>query len=397
MTTAEGITTIDQAEDVWQRTRVGWHIAFGLLVALAAVLATTESGTPIAVRGVTLGLLALLCVAYAVLGVRLLHAEHRPRGLVYVVLGGALILAMFALQPVTGVLLFIFYPQLWCLLPARRAIAATVVMVVGVSLFIVLSAADWGVATVAAVVGLAVALVIGLWVSKVLEQSTARARLVAELAATRAELAEVSREAGILAERTRLARDLHDTLAQGENSVLLLVRAARAALARDPADCAQHLALAEQVTSENLSEIRALVAGLSPTALDGVALPDAVRRLAERTSTETGIDVVVDTVGTHRDLPAAIEVPLFRVAQEALANVRKHSGADTVRVSLSYAPDRVTLRAVDDGRGFDPDTVSGLGLSGLRTRVAEAGGEVAVDAAPGAGVALTVSLPTGAP
>jgi signal transduction histidine kinase len=203
-------------------------------------------------------------------------------------------------------------------------------------------------------------------------------------------------QAGVLAERERLARELHDTLAQGENSVLLLVRAAQAALNRDPADCARHLALAEQTAGENLGEIRALVAALSPVALDGVSLPDALRRLADRVAAELGIPVSVEVAGRHRDLPASVEVPLFRAAQEALANVRKHARAGTVRVRLHYRSDEVSLRVTDDGRGFDPGAPSGFGLAGLRTRVAQAGGVVSVDTAPGAGVALTASLPVGA-
>jgi signal transduction histidine kinase len=384
-------------EHVWHRTRIGWHIAFGVLVVLAAVLVCVDSAN-VAARVAALILLGLLSAVYVLLGARLLHTAREPRGLLYVVLAGALILAMFALQPASGVLLCIFYPQLWWLLPARRAVAATVTMVVAVGVMMgIFVAAGWGFATISIVIGLVVALVFGLWVSKVLEQSIARARLVAELDATRSELAEVSRQAGVLAERERLARDLHDTLAQGENSVLLLVRAAQSALSREPADCARHLALAEQAASENLSEIRALVGGLSPVALDGVTLPDAVRRLADRIGAELGIAVLVDVVGPHRDLPASIEVPLFRAAQEALANVRKHAAAGAVRVRLDYRPDQVSVRVTDDGRGFDPGAPCGFGLTGLRTRLAEAGGLVSVDTAPGAGVALTASVPVGAP
>jgi signal transduction histidine kinase len=387
--------TSGHAEHVWHRSRIGWHIAFGLLAALAAVLVSIDSGAT-GVRATALSLLVALCVVYAVLGVPVLNTRHQPKGLLYVASAGALILVMFALRPSTGVLLFIFYPQLWCLLPARRAIAATVLMVGAVGVAMGLSGAvPWEFAAMSVVIGLAVALAIGPWVSTVLEQSIARARLVAELAETRSELAEVSRQAGVLAERERLARDLHDTLAQGENSVLLLVRAARAALTRDPGDCARHLAMVEQTASENLSEIRALVGGLSPVALDGVSLPAAVRRLAERVAAELGITVRVDVAGPHRDLPASIEVPLFRAAQEALANVRKHAGAGQVRVCLDYRPDQVSLRVVDDGRGFRPDTPGGFGLTGLRTRVTEAGGVVSVDTEPGAGVTLTATLPIG--
>ena len=383
-------------EHVWDRTRIGWHIAFGVLVVLAAVLVGIDTA-PAGIRLATVILLGVLCLVYVLLGVRVLHTQHQPQGLVYVVLAGALILAMFALRPSTGVLLCIFYPQLWCLLPARRAVAATVTMVVAVGVMMaIFAAAGWGFATITIVIGLVVALAIGLWVSKILEQSIARARLVAELDATRSELAEVSRQAGVLAERERLARDLHDTLAQGENSVLLLVRAAQVALSRDPADCARHLALAEQTASENLGEIRALVGALSPVALDGVSLPDAVRRLADRVGAELGIAVLVEVVGAHRDLPASVEVPLFRAAQEALANVRKHAGACEVLVRLDYRPDEVTVRVTDNGRGFDPSAPCGFGLAGLRTRVTQAGGMVSVETAPGAGVALTASLPVGA-
>ena len=163
------------AEHVWHRSRIGWHLAFGLLVAFAALLAGTDSVGSAGTQA-TLILLALLCAVYAGLGLRLLHTEHQPQGLLYVALAGALILAMFALRPVTGVLLFIFYPQLWCLLPARRAIAATVLMVLGVGVVMGrFAGVGWGFATMSVVIGLGVALAIGPWVSKVLEQSIARA------------------------------------------------------------------------------------------------------------------------------------------------------------------------------------------------------------------------------
>jgi signal transduction histidine kinase len=227
-------------------------------------------------------------------------------------------------------------------------------------------------------------------VSRIIEQSAERAGIIDQLEATRAELAAAQHEAGRLAERQRLAADIHDTLAQGFTSVLMLIQAAQADLDGSHPRAGRHLDLAARAARENLAEARALVAGLPPAQLDGGTLPDALRRLSQA----PGVDASFGLSGTPRTLPTATEVVLLRVCQEALANVRKHARAQRATVELGYDPDTVRLDVSDDGAGFDLDRVSGgYGLHGMRTRVAEAGGTLTVHSSPGAGTRVSAMVP----
>ncbi|MEU4805191.1 sensor histidine kinase [Actinosynnema sp. NPDC023587] len=181
-------------------------------------------------------------------------------------------------------------------------------------------------------------------------------------------------EAGVLAERQRLAREIHDTLAQGLSSIALLLELGDTRRAAD-------------VAKENLAEARRFVRDLSP--LQGRSLEDALRGLCDR----------VEVHGEPYPLTVQTEVALLRVAQGALANVREHAGAHTVVVTLSYLGDAVTLDVCDDGRGFDPRAVTpgegrGFGLTSIRSRVAELGGTLSVESTPGEGTALAVTVPT---
>lgn len=391
-------------DHAWDRTKLGWHLAFATLALVGAVLVVLDDEVSGGRRAIVLAMLAGLCAWYAGTGAMVLHQEpYRRRGLVYLAVAGPVVVVMFTLVPAMAVLLCGLYPQIWSLLPARRAMWATAgtTLSVGAAMLVTggLGADSAMAALVMIVVGLPLAVLLGQWITKIIEQSQDRARLVAELAATRTELAGLSHRAGVLAERERLARDLHDTLAQGSTSVLLLLTAARAALPGDVAVCERHLAMAEQTTRESLAEIRALVAELTPAVLDGASLPAALDRLTGRLGQELGITATTRTVGEYRRLPVAREVALLRVTQEALANVRKHAGAAAVTVELAYQDDRVALRVTDDGCGFDPSVrpAGGFGLDGLRERVRGAGGQLSVDTAPGAGVTVLVTLPDGEP
>jgi signal transduction histidine kinase len=236
--------------------------------------------------------------------------------------------------------------------------------------------------------------VVSVYLSRIARQSVERADLVAQLAASRAEVARLSHREGVAAERQRLAGEIHDTIAQGLSSVVMLVQSAEVALERDPAAAREHLALARRTTRENLAEARALVAALTPTALDGSSLGEALHRLGGRGGTPTTVSIE----GTARGLPTAVEVVLLRAAQEALSNVDKHAAASAARVRLCYGTDVVTLEIVDDGTGFTPGSPGGgYGLSGMRARVGQAGGAVAVGSAPGGGTTVRVTVPAGRP
>lgn len=384
--------------DVWERTRAGWHVVFGVFVAITAVVLVADGTTTGTQHWLALALLATLCGAYASVGARVLHTvADSPRSWGYLAVAGPVTVAMFVLTPVASVMLFALYPQIWSMVPARRAAWATSAVTVAVGVVVAVMG-EFGVAAISVAVGLVVAPVLGLWISKIIEQSQERARVVAELAATRTELAQVSHEAGVLAERERLARDLHDTLAQGSTSVLFLLASARSALRQDPAEAGRHLDLAERTTRENLTELRTLVAELTPAQLDGSSLPAALTRLTERLHAETGIAATTAVSGTHRELPTPCEVTLLRATQELLSNIRRHSGATTATVTLTYADDHITLRITDDGRGYDPaNRPTGFGLDGLRERVQRVAGELTVRTAPGAGVTVLVRLTGGCP
>jgi signal transduction histidine kinase len=240
---------------------------------------------------------------------------------------------------------------------------------------------------------------LGLWVSRVLYQSAHRADLIEQLERTRAELALAEHERGVLAERERLAREVHDTLAQGYTSIVVLAQTAAAQVEGDPGGAQERLELIEEVARDNLREARAMVAAFAPAGLEDSTLVEALERLAERFARETGLAVRVDTaaltgaVALRRDE----EVVLLRGAQEALTNVRRHASARSVVVRLSVAGEeehrQVSVHVEDDGVGFDPAAASGTGLEGLRGRVASVGGAVDVTSAPGEGTRVTLRVP----
>jgi signal transduction histidine kinase len=229
----------------------------------------------------------------------------------------------------------------------------------------------------------------GVLLIALIEQSEERAELIAELDTSRHEISRLSAAHGALAERERLSREIHDTLAQGFTSLLMLVQAVDAELEHDIPQARRHLALMGRTARLNLAEARALVAGGAPADLDGASLLDALRRLAARH------DAVVDVTGPVRALPAGPEVGALRSCQEALANARKHAGGPaSVVIALAYADDALTVSVRDDGCGFDAAVpAGGYGLTGLRARAAEAGGTATVRSAPGQGTTVTVRLP----
>jgi signal transduction histidine kinase len=234
------------------------------------------------------------------------------------------------------------------------------------------------------------------YMATVVRQSREQQRLIEQLQATQAELAAAERQAGTLAERQRLARDLHDTLTQGFASVVLLLEAAQESLALGrPVE--QHIAQALRSARDNLAESRRVVWALRPRPLAEQPLPQALEALTGRLGEETGLRAETVVTGTTRPLPAHAEEALLRIGQEALANVRKHAGAARVTVTLSYLDDGATLDVHDDGVGFDHAATAaaagGLGLHAMAERVAALGGSLAVESAPGEGTTIAVEVP----
>ncbi|GIG69144.1 sensor histidine kinase [Phytomonospora endophytica] len=219
---------------------------------------------------------------------------------------------------------------------------------------------------------------------------------VLQLKHTRGELAASQHRTGVLEERTRLAREIHDTLAQGLSGIVLLLQNADRSWGTGKAR--EHVRLAEDMAARNLAEARAFVRDLSVD----VPLLDALTALAAETGAVSGADVRVHVEGDLGDLPPETSATLLRVAQGALANVREHARARNAVVTVSRIGDHVNLDVRDDGTGFDPAATApepgrGYGLSAMRERAAALDGYFAVETAPGDGTAVSVSIPVGTP
>jgi signal transduction histidine kinase len=227
----------------------------------------------------------------------------------------------------------------------------------------------------------------------VMRQNRERQRLIDELRRTQAELADAERQAGMMEERQRLARDIHDTLTQGFASIVMLLEAASASLEGD-ARSRRHVGRALETARENLAESRRLVWAMRPAVLTDASLAEALERLGAQLRDDTGIKVETVVTGSPRSLHPEVETALFRIAQEALANVRHHANASVVTMTLSYMGDPVVLDVLDDGIGFAQGPGgSGVGLTAMRERAAALGGTLTVESAPGEGTTVVAEIP----
>jgi signal transduction histidine kinase len=244
------------------------------------------------------------------------------------------------------------------------------------------------------------------------ELSEANRRLeatLAENAGLHKQLLIQAREAGVLDERQRMAREIHDTLAQGLTGIIAQLQAAEHA-AGEPAEWREHFAAATRLARESLSEARRSVDALRPEPLETGRLSDALADVARRWSELHGIEVTVMTTGTTRPARPEAEVALLRAAQEALANVGKHAGATRVGVTLSYLDQEVAVDVRDDGRGFDPALLrgapavghsngsgpagaGGFGLVAMRQRIEAVSGALRIESEPGAGTGVSARVP----
>ncbi|GAB2805549.1 sensor histidine kinase [Streptomyces daliensis] len=289
------------------------------------------------------------------------------------------------------------------LLP-RRAAPATVAATAAVA--IAGFAAHRGTIGAAMVIGpalgAAVAVAVVWGYQALYRESEERRRLIEQLTATRADLARAQHTAGVLAERQRLAREIHDTLAQGLSSIQLLLRAAERALPHAPESAGRHVGQARRAAVDNLAEARRFVAALAPPALEDTTLVDALERLCASTGADHRLTARFRLAGDPVPLPTAHEIALLRIAQSALANTVQHAGATTAEVALSYLGDHVAMDVADDGHGFDPRRLPGardygFGLAAMRDRAHALGGTLTVESVPGHGTALAVRLPLHTP
>ncbi|GGT97145.1 sensor histidine kinase [Streptomyces lateritius] len=391
--------------------RLCLHLLLAGLLALAALRADSAGGAALA---------ALTSAVYAAGFLPSVQESRRAAG----VWLGVLCASWLALLWLTPEGLWVAFPLYFLqlhLLPVRWSVPSVALTACAAILSYVRHGAPLNPGVfIGPLLGAAVAVATVLGYQALYRESERRRRMVEELIATRAELAAAERHAGTLAERERLAREIHDTLAQGLSSIQLLLRAAERTLPED-SPAAGHIERARRAAQDNLAEARRFVRALSPPDLEHGSLAAALERLCEpgvagtaaagpdgtesdgpeRDGTVpagTGPRVRFSMSGTPVELPTPYEVALLRIAQSALANTVRHASAARAEITLSFMDASVTLDVVDDGKGFDPARVAssaegGFGLPAMCSRAESLGGTFAVESAPGQGTAVAVSLP----
>lgn len=387
------------------RERVGWDLAsaalFVVIVILAFTLPPRFPGSSWFLVATAVGIAAVY--AFGARRYVSLREGPEPSPAVSWLLQAALIALLAigtSIEPTMMLLQTIVLPLIWMTSRSTRQ-SILVTLLNAVVLSIAYAASDGfspgmllaGIVTSGLSAAFSIAL--GLWITRIAEWGTERQRLLADLTAAQHGLEAASRESGAAAERARLAREVHDTIAQSLTSIVMLAERSRLDGSHEA------IALIEDAAREALREARALVVVESSAADPTGSLAEALRRLGERFSRETGLPVSVDAspLVVRRDL----EVVLLRCAQEGLANVRKHAAAGAASLVLSIDDDAV-LVVSDDGRGLGgarPDGADigaggGFGLAGMRDRVALVGGTLEARDGEAAGTTLTVRIPLAA-
>ncbi|MDU0299396.1 sensor histidine kinase [Streptomyces sp. PAL114] len=389
------------ADTFWATTLRRWNSVCWVLFALMAV-GLVAMDRPGGSKYAALALLGAVVLCYAILHRFPGHRVVRPH--VYL---SVLVVALGGLAYLRGnyaALFMVTLPHYWMFGRTPRASMAFLGLATAGSLAgSVLREDGWSAqffseTLVSTLIVVAVGVLIGLWAHSVVAQSEERARLIDELERTQAQLSEAHQRQGAADERERMARDIHDTLAQGFASIVVLAEAARAGLHADTARSAQQLRSIESTARDNLAEARALVGspqgpGAGRTEPGSVAR--TLRRTVERFAEDTGLTVDAELEALECDQQTRIA--LLRCTQESLANVRKHARASTVGVVLARHADGVELEVTDDGTGFVVEESTGFGLDGMRKRLAELGGRLTVTSSLGDGTRVLASIPLTSP
>lgn len=376
--------------------RTGLHVLFFALTGVViarAVLDPSESSASAIV-------LALIVGATYASGVLLARLSRRRRltSLIWLALLSAEWLGLLWVSADAAYLVFplffLFLHLLGRWAGSAAILAATIIAVCALGIH-----GGWSVGgVVGPFVGAGVALLIGLGYQALAREAQQREALVSELLATRGQLAAREHESGVLAERARLAREIHDTLAQGLSSIQMLLHAAERA--DDTRPGIEHIRLARETAAANLVEARRFIRELTPPQLDDQTLGGALRRLARTQWATQGLDVQV-RVSDAVVLPMHLQTALLRITQGAIANVIQHAHATTAIVTIGIEHDHLRFTVEDDGDGFDaelpaPGTAEKSDSFGLRAtaeRVEQLGGRLVIDTASGRGTTLTVDLP----
>lgn len=394
-----------------------------MLTGIMTLLDPPVSGDEWAVVGV----LAVVLAAYFAWGRRTLDGSGSVAGMLY---AGVLLVSLavgIGLDPTFSFMQVVVFPTLWVISRStRQAVALNLLVIapvaIGYTLYFGADGLPSGIAV--GLLSVAFSLAFGSWIAGIEKAGAERARLLDELMAVQGELAAANREAGVDSERARLAREIHDTIAQSLTGLVMVAQRAHGDLERvtdaagEPAT-SEHLVratadveLIESMARDALTEARGLVAAISPVRVEST-LAEALGRLAERFQRETGVVVRselaalgVGASGTASAPPlrAELEVVLLRCAQEGLANVRKHARATAASVQISRGENAISLVISDDGVGPGEAATApsgsrlatagdGFGLAGMADRLALVGGSARLEPALPRGSRLTVTVP----
>jgi len=394
--------------DAWMRWVKVWHIVFYLSLALPTAL-TLYSGTLRYSIWLILGLSLFLGFWYGLIMMWLVpKAQGKWQAilsLIYLVVAIAVWFPLSRASWAYYLTVSSFYGLMWGTLPFGLAVTGNIILT---GLIIWSQALNLGKPVTISVDMLFVGIMavgwsalLALWIRSVMRESAERKRLIEQLEETQRGLSAVERQAGILQERQRLAQEIHDTLAQGFTSIVMQLEAADLALPEEQSAVRTRLLQARETARLSLAEARRLVQALRPEPLEGASLPEAMRRVADRSRQETGTAITFSVTGSPCSLQPEVEVSLLRLLQEGLTNVYKHAQARQVTITLSYMEDQVALDIHDDGVGFDPVLLTlptdqnhgGFGLQTMRERVSQIGGQMIVESNPGQGTTLAFQIP----
>ena len=380
--------------EVWQQWDWVWHFsAYGLLILNIIVVYSSEPGiTNFSFFLILCALLGLWYIPFVNISTLRIW-ENPKRGALYLLPGWAIWGGMISLTADSLLLIGIFLPLIFSRFPIRWSIAITIFQTLGLYLiYIMLYPTEHWLTILMVILGLlVVSTIIGAFITSIIKQSTERQRLIDDLTRSRANLMKVEREAGRLTERQRLARDIHDTLAQHFTSIIMHLSAAKYS---NPEAVQSDVQQAEDAAREGLHEIRRIVWDMQPEQIEKASLVEAVEALAARWSAETSVLVKVRVTGAPRSLPSSAETALLRISQEAMHNITKHARAKNVNITFSFMEDLFAMDIADDGLGFDPSKNSnGFGLKTMRDRIEELSGTFTIESEQGRGTAIAVSLP----
>lgn len=380
--------------EVWEQWDWVWHFsAYGLLILNTIFVYNREP--KIDNFSFFLLLSAVLGLWYIpFINILTLRIWETPiRGALYLVPGWAIWAGLISLTADSLLLVGLFFPLVFSRFPIRWAAGMTFFQTMGLYfLYISLYPTRRWFPILLLILGLlAITTIIGAFISSIIKQSTDRQRLIDELTRSRADLMRVEREAGRLHERQRLARDIHDTLAQHFTSIIMHLAAAKHSNFETVQTQAQQ---AEGAAREGLDEIRRIVWDMQPEQIEKASLIEAVEELAARWSAENGVQVKMNMTGTPRPLASSAETALLRIVQEAMHNINKHAQAKNVNITFSFMEDIFVMDIADDGQGFVPSKIrNGFGMKTMRDRAEELSGTLTIESEQGMGTAIAVSIP----